>query len=304
MMNIVNSFIDYQGKLNKSKRTLDSYKDECRLFVERYVQKHEDFKKLENTDFLINTWLVDMMKQYAPQTVNKKKIALSTFSNYLVMQNIISENKIKQVEKVENDVKKIDIYTDEEEEKMLSYLENKIKENKFQRKIDREVFIMQRCIIHLLMTSAMRISEVIKMKIEDINLDETNTFSIRGKGYNNKVSRKNSFNETVAKELREYLEIRRRIQIAEGDEEFLFVSPLSKKHITEKSVRKFVKKMQDDLGIVGTIHEFRHTKCSKLIEKGVDVEKVALYAGHANSNTTKRYYIKSTESELEEMANL
>lgn len=300
MKNLVNEFISYQGKLNKSEATLKSYRKEVELFIKKY----EDVTKLSDVQFLTDTWLVDMMNEFKPQTVNKKKIALSTFSNYLVLQDIIPENKIKQVEKVENDVKKMDLYTDEEEQMMLDYLENRIKEDNFNRRIDRNVFLMQRCIVHLLMTSAMRISEVIKMRITDINLDNTNTFSIRGKGYNDKISRKGSFNKVVAEELRQYLEIRKSIPMAEEEAEYLFISPLNKKHITEDAVRKFVKRMYKELGIEGTLHEFRHTKCSNLIQQGVDIDKVRLFAGHSNSNTTERYYVKQTESDLEDLANL
>ena len=251
----------------------------------------------------MNEWLDRMTNKYAPQTVNKKQICLSAFSNYLVLKNIIPTNEIKKINKVKNDIKKIDIYTDEEINTIFNYLENKIKEDKFKRKVDREVFKMQRCIIKLLYTSGMRISEVVKMRLVDIDIENTNSFNIRGKGYNDKVSRKNSFNNKVAEELKEYLEIRKTINIKEGDE-FLFISPLNKKHINEQTVRMFVRRMFEELGIKGTLHEFRHTKGSMLVEKGVDIEKVALFLGHANSDTTKRFYVKSTDKEMEELANL
>ena len=304
MKKIIESFLDYQTKLNKSELTIKSYVQEIELFIDEFdVKSADELRNLSDLDFLMNEWLEKMTKKYAPQTVNKKQICLSAFSNYLVLKNIIPTNEIKKINKVKNDIKKIDIYTDEEINTIFNYLENKIKEDKFKRKVDREVFKMQRCIIKLLYTSGMRISEVVKMRLVDIDIENTNSFNIRGKGYNDKVSRKNSFNNKVAEELKEYLEIRKTINIKEGDE-FLFISPLNKKHINEQTVRMFVRRMFEELGIKGTLHEFRHTKGSMLVEKGVDIEKVALFLGHANSDTTKRFYVKSTDKEMEELANL
>lgn len=305
MRNIIDNFREYEEKLNKSKKTIDIYIKEAELFIKNYnINSIEDLKVLEDTDFLTNIWLNDMIKQYSVATVNKKKASLSVFSAFLILQGIIKENKIKQIENLKNDAIKTDIYSDDDIEKMINYLNNKIKENNFSRKVDLKVYKMQKCIIDLLITTGLRISEVVKMRIKDFNLDKSNIFMVRGKCYNDKVSRKNAFTEQVAEELREYLKIREEIKITEGDEEYLFISPLNHKHISEDSVRKFVKRMHKEIGIEGTLHEFRRTKGSNLVAKGIEIEKVAKFLGHQNSSTTERFYVKNVESVVESLVNL
>ena len=304
MKGIINGFMEHQIKLNKSEKTIKTYVEYIEKFIKEYDITVENIEMLSSSDFAKQFLEDELAKGFAPGTINRKKNTISVFSNYLMFLNMIPENKFKQLSSVKDDHKKIDVYTDEQLEKMLDYLDNKITENNFQRKVDLKVWKMQRCIIHLLMTSGMRISEVVKMRINDFDLSNGNAYAIRGKGFNGNISRKNAFNKEVAEELKDYLKIRSEIKIAEGDEEFLFISPLNKKHINEQTVRMFVKRMFKEIGIEGTLHEYRHTKATDLINKGIDVKKVSLFLGHANQNTTERYYIKGNDDTMEELANL
>ena len=304
MKDIINGFMEHQIKLNKSEKTIKTYVEYIEKFIKEYDITVENIEMLSSSDFAKQFLEDELAKGFAPGTINRKKNTISVFSNYLMFLNMIPENKFKQLSSVKDDHKKVDVYTDEQLEKMLDYLDNKITENNFQRKVDLKVWKMQRCIIHLLMTSGMRISEVVKMRINDFDLSNGNAYAIRGKGFNGNISRKNAFNKEVAEELRDYLKIRSEIKIAEGDEEFLFISPLNKKHINEQTVRMFVKRMFKEIGIEGTLHEYRHTKATDLINKGIDVKKVSLFLGHANQNTTERYYIKGNDDTMEELANL
>lgn len=304
MKDIINGFMEHQIKLNKSEKTIKTYVEYIEKFIKEYDITVENIEMLSSSDFAKQFLEDELAKGFAPGTINRKKNTISVFSNYLMFLNMIPENKFKQLSSVKDDHKKVDVYTDEQLEKMLDYLDNKITENNFQRKVDLKVWKMQRCIIHLLMTSGMRISEVVKMRINDFDLSNGNAYAIRGKGFNGNISRKNAFNKEVAEELKDYLKIRSEIKIAEGDEEFLFISPLNKKHINEQTVRMFVKRMFKEIGIEGTLHEYRHTKATDLINKGIDVKKVSLFLGHANQNTTERYYIKGNDDTMEELANL
>lgn len=304
MKDIINGFREHQIKLNKSEKTIKTYVEYIEKFIKEYDITVENIEMLSSSDFAKQFLEDELAKGFAPGTINRKKNTISVFSNYLMFLNMIPENKFKQLSSVKDDHKKVDVYTDEQLEKMLDYLDNKITENNFQRKVDLKVWKMQRCIIHLLMTSGMRISEVVKMRINDFDLSNGNAYAIRGKGFNGNISRKNAFNKEVAEELKDYLKIRSEIKIAEGDEEFLFISALNKKHINEQTVRMFVKRMFKEIGIEGTLHEYRHTKATDLINKGIDVKKVSLFLGHANQNTTERYYIKGNDDTMEELANL
>lgn len=304
MMNIIQGFKKYQIKLNKSGKTVKTYVEYIEKFVKEYDITIENIEKLSDANFAKQFLEDELNKGLSPATINRHKNTISVFANYLILEDVIKVNKFKELSSVKNDAVKTDIYSDDDIEKMINYLDNKIKENNFSRKVDLKVYKMQRCIIDLLITTGLRISEVVKIRIKDFNLDESNIFMVRGKCYNDKVSRKNAFTEQVAEELREYLKIREEIKIAEGDEEYLFISPLNHKHITEDGIRRFVKRMFKEIEIEGTLHEFRRTKGSNLVAKGVEIEKIAKFLGHQNSSTTERFYVKNVESVVESLVNL
>lgn len=304
MKDIINGFYEYNVKLNKSELTIKTYIENIEKFISDYNFTTENLDRLSSSEF-IQEWLNDQInKGYQPGTINKKKNIISVFANYLMLNDIIKSNKFKEMSAMRNDAVKTDIYTDEDINKMMKYLDDKIEENNFGRKVDLKVYKMQRCIINILITTGLRISEVVKMKMDDFDLDNSNIFMVRGKGYKEKVSRKNAFTEEVANQLREYLEIRAEINIAECDKDYLFISPLNHKHITDNTVRRFVKRMFEILGIEGTLHEFRRTKGSNLIAKGIEIEKVSKFLGHQNIATTERFYVKNVNSVVEDLVNM
>jgi integrase/recombinase XerD len=306
MKNLINDFKNYNIQLNKSENTIENYLIELNTFLKDFnINTIEDLKQLQEKEF-IKYWLQKMnSKNYYIASINKKKNVLSVFSNYLVFENILQENKFKQLPTLKNDNVKIDIYTHEDIEKIFKYIEDKIKENKFQRNIDKNVYKVNLTAIKLLGSCALRVEELCSIKINDIDLT-TRKILIRGKGGKGKVTRFNKINLEVMELIKEYLNIRKNIKIKEGNEEYLFISPISKSKITDDSIRRFIKRINKELNIItgSPIHAFRHRRASELIEKGADVKQVSLYLGHANQSTTEKYYIHSTENTIEALSKL
>ncbi len=305
--NLMDDFIEYNIKLNKSEKTILTYKKEISLFLKQYnIYDTEQLKILEDIEFLKNIWLNDMLKKYQPGSINKKKNVLSVFSNYLITEDIISVNKIKTISNIKNDVKKIEVYSEEELKKIFDYMDNKIKENNFHRKIDKQVWILNRLIVKIIYDNALRISEAVNIQMQDINLEEGNKFYIRGKGYNGNISRFNIFKSDTVKLLKDYLKIRNEIEFKTEESNHLFISPLSKSKITDNSLRKFFKNILEELDINynSPIHDIRHTRATELIAKDVEVKKVSMYLGHANEKITEKYYIHQADKVMEELSEL
>ena len=294
-------FIEYNKKLNKSDNTIKTYKKEVKIYLDKY-----NIYDLDNMEFLNNIWLNEMLEKYQPSSINKKKNVLSVFSNYLVMKGIIKENKIKSISNVKNDIKKIEVYSEDELKKIFDYMDTKIKENKFHRNIDKQVWILNRLIVKIIYDNALRISEAANIQIDDINLEEGNKFYIRGKGYNGNISRFNIFKDETIELLKEYLRIRDKIEFKSSDEKYFFISPLSKSKITDNSLRKFFKNILDELNIDynSPIHDIRHTRATELIAKDIEVKKVSMYLGHANEKITEKYYIHQVDKVMEELSRM
>ena len=306
LTNLLENFKNYEVKLNKSTKTIEGYLKEARYFMNDYnINSVEDLKIMESKEFW-SQWLEDMTSKYQAGTVNKKKTALSVFSKFLIFEEIIEVNKVQQIESLKNDNKKIEVYTDEEIEKIFNYMENKIKANKFQRKIDKEVYFMNMVAIKLLYKNALRVCEVVSIEMKDFNLDEGNKFYIHGKGGHGKVTRFNSFSKDMIESINECLEIRNKIKIKEGNEQYFLISPISKSKLTEDSIRKFLRNILKELEIESSsvCHNLRHYRATELISKGQNVKNVSLFLGHANVKTTEHYYIHQNEEVMEELSEI
>ena len=305
MKNIINNFREYQIELNQAELTIKTYCEYIENFVNEYDVTVENLEKISNSDF-VKQWLKNELdKGLAPATVNKKKNTLSTFSKYLVLEGMISENKFKQLSNVKNDKKEIDIYTSEDTEKIFNYINNKYEEGNFQRKIDSKVYFTNYVAIKLMSSCALRVDELCSIQMSDLNMT-TNKLQVRGKGGHGNVTRFSKLNKEMAELVKKYLEIRNEIKIKDGNEEYLFISAISKSKITDASIRKFIKKALEELNIETSspCHAFRHHRASELISKGASVKSVSLYLGHSSEKVTEKYYIHQDEDVMDELSEL
>lgn len=305
MKQLINDFRDYQVNLGKSERTIVSYVEEVELFTKEFIGEADKLELIEQVEFA-KQWLEQMNTRYSAGTINKKKNAISVFGKYLVLEGIIKDNAFAKIDKVKNNNKKIEVYSNDEIHAIFEYIDNKIKNNDFKRKIDRDVYITNKCAIKIMYKSALRLMEVVSIEMNDFNLEEGNKFYIHGKGGKGKVTRFNSFNKEERALVEEYLNIRNNIKIKEGNEKYLFISPISKSKITEASLRKFLNKILDELNIETSApcHNLRHLRATELIAKDVPVKKVSQYLGHSSERITEQIYIHQDESVMNELSEL
>ena len=298
---IIENFLEYERKLERAEKTLKLYKIETTLFVKRYsISTIEEIKVLQDVDFLVNTWLEDMKKEFAPSTINKKKKYLSTFSNYLVSQGILEINKIKTISNIKVDNHRIETYTKTEIKNILEFLDNKwMQENNL---FYKNINLMYKTIFNVLYNLALRNEEVTKIKINDIDI-QTGILFVRCKGGKGEITNKSKLNKEVLTIVKQWLSIRNTIQ---SDSDLLFISPKTKEGITTEAIRLKMREIKKELGIDGDklIHTLRHTRASELIAKGVEVKKVSMYLHHASQATTEKYYIHNTEEVLNELSEL
>lgn len=299
MKQLINDFRDYNEKLNKSVRTIESYDNELVLFAEEYG----DFKKLGDLDFCLNTWMDDMRKRFKPNTINKKKIALSSFSNYLVMQGIIESNVIKTIGKVKVDKTKFELYEKDDLNRMLELLDEKCNKE-YKRKIDKQSWLMRKVIINLIYSTAIRNEECTRIRLSEIESD--GTIGIHGKGHKDQLSRYCKMNNNIKDMMDQWLEIRNNMEVKPGNEDICFVSPLTKEAIHTNGVRKIIRDLKKELGIESDCmcHSLRHQKATELLAKGAKIEQVSKYLGHSSISTTEHFYVHQDKSTLDELANL
>lgn len=145
-------------------------------------------------------------------------------------------------------------------------------------------------IVTLFLGTGIRISELVGLNLEDIDL-KTNSFVVTRKGGNRAVL---YFNDQVADALRLYIESRP--EHLPDDETALFLS-LQNRRIATRTIQELVKKYARIISPLKKItpHKLRSTFGTNLYKQTGDIYAVADCLGHKDVNTTKKHYAAITE---------
>jgi integrase/recombinase XerD len=145
--------------------------------------------------------------------------------------------------------------------------------------IDSVPNIKHKLIIAFLYSSGLRVSEVVNLKVNDIN-PNNNTILIRlGKGQKDRYT---ILSENIKSDLFSYLCERK------NKTDYLFEGQKGK--YTIKSVQSVLEKYSKDvLGKKITPHVLRHSFATHLLESGVDISYIQKLLGHSRIDTTSIY---------------
>ena len=288
---IIYEFEEYLIADGKATKTIESYKGDIKSFLDWLATKDNIFtgnlKRFHITSY--KNYLVQ--DNYEINTINKKINSLQSFNQFLIENNYISE-KIVDLKKDKARVasgseKEVEVFTDEEIEKLLFYIQSE------------EVTSRNRLIILMLMYTGVRVSELVNIKLRDIDILAMNLTIAWGKGGKR---REIPMKGEVIDSIKEYLEGERRdSKFAES--QFLILTKRAGK-MDRDAINKILSKMEQHLKIRMHPHKFRHTFCTNLIKKGVELTTVAKLAGHASIQTTADFYINTSQKDKREAVEL
>jgi integrase/recombinase XerD len=143
--------------------------------------------------------------------------------------------------------------------------------------------VKSRLIISLLYSTGLRVSEVVNLKVENLNFSENTGWVRSGKGNKDRLF---SISEELCSELSEYLKGR------ENKYVFSKGAPL-----TTRNIQKIIKSTKERAGISKKVtpHTLRHSFATHLLEQGTDIRVIQAMLGHASLNTTQLYTHISSE---------
>ena len=133
----------------------------------------------------------------------------------------------------------------------------------------------------LIYSSDLRVSEVVKLRIEDIDAQRKLVYVMDAKG------RKDGYTilSNVAMEtLREYQEKYK-------PQKWLFPGQRKEKHISTRTVQAIFEQTKRKAGIRKdvTVHSLRHSFATHLLESGINLRYIQELLGHKHSKTTEIY---------------
>ncbi len=141
--------------------------------------------------------------------------------------------------------------------------------------------LKHRTLLLLAYSAGLRVSEVISLKITDINSDRMQISVNHAKGKKDRVV---TLSKTLLPILREYYTLYK-------PKTWLFEGQNSKEHYSSRSAQQIFKDAYKKLGLPPqcSFHSLRHSFATHLLEHGTDISFIQKLLGHSDIKTTLRY---------------
>lgn len=147
--------------------------------------------------------------------------------------------------------------------------------------LDKVSNYKHKAILYLVYSAGLRVGEVVRLKVEDIDSKRMLIHVKQGKG------RKDRY--TILSQVS--LEILRKYASIEKPKDWLFPGGKEGTFLTERSVQKVFKKACEKANINKevSVHTLRHSFATHLLEGGTDLRYIQELLGHKSSKTTEIY---------------
>ena len=280
MLEIVNEYASYLlYQKNYSKKTIDSYTRDINKFLEFMNNENYTLNSVDST--LIRNFLAhETLDGISKRSNARRVIALRQFYEYLVKNNYVEFNPF------------IIISTPKVDKKLPEFMYLEEINNLFELNSQRKDFLMHRdqAIIELLFSSGLRVSELVNLTLQDLNLKER-MMRIVGKGNKERIV---PFSLKTQKTLNVYLENTRKELIANSGNNigtnYVFLNNRGEK-LTTRGVEYILQEIENKTGVTLSLHphKFRHSFATHLLNQGLDLRTIQELMGHASLSSTQVY---------------
>ena len=280
-MKKLNDFLDYlDNQRNYSDYTILNYKKDIEEYYEFLNEKKYTF---DNMDYkkCIDYLLFLEKKELKKTSVSRRLSSLRTFYKFLVLNNYTDSNPFLLVSSPKKE-KRIPKYINYQGIDEIFNIPN----------LNTPDGQRERVILEVLYGSGVRVSELVNIKIKDIDFNNR-TILIFGKGSKERLV---SFGEPAEDAINNYLKNGRKILLGEIKSDYLIVGK-EKESLTTRRIEQIINDLIKETSIKMNItpHMFRHTFATHLLDQGCDLIAVQELLGHESLSSTEIYTHVSNE---------
>ncbi len=212
----------------------------------------------------------------APRSIARMLSGVRSFYRFLQLDGFIEQDPTELLESPKLPKHLPEVLTIEEVDRILGAIDLSLPEGQ-----------RDHCMIEILYSCGLRVSEICSLKISDLFLEE-GFIRVTGKGDKQRIV---PISPRAIKELNFWFDARREIEVKPEDEDVVFVSARRGRHLSRitvfHNIKMYVEKAE--IGKEVSPHTFRHTFATHLLEGGASLRAIQEMLGHENIGTTEIY---------------
>lgn len=273
-MKYIDKYLEYLKVVKKySDLTILSYRDDL---TEYYEFLGDNFINVPEVNYDSASKYLKYLydKKINKNSISRKLSSIRGFYNYLVKEEIINTNYFNKISNPKKELYLPKFLKDKELDKIFEVC-----------KEDTPINQRNTLIIELLYASGIRVSELVNIKINDINREDK-SIKILGKGSKERIV---LYNNHTARALDIYLN-NGYFVLNKKNSNYLILNKNGGK-LSERYVRVIIDDLVRKAGLDIKIspHTMRHTFATDMLEEGADLVTVKELLGHESLNTTSIY---------------
>ncbi|MGX9985198.1 site-specific tyrosine recombinase XerD [Soonwooa purpurea] len=280
----INDFSNYlKFEKNFSDNTLEAYVRDIKKLQEYAQTELEGISPLDISFDHLQEFIYQLSKKKISERSQARWISsIKAFFKYLVEDEIRNDNPATLLTGPKLGLYLPDTLSFEDIEKIINSIDT-----------SNDLGQRNRCILEVLYACGLRVSELIDLKISNLNLKE-HYLKVQGKG--NKI-RLVPLAEYTATILRDYIkDVRAKGKINKKFEDVIFLNSRGSS-MSRVIVFLIIKELTNRAGVNKNIspHTFRHSFATHLLQNGADLRYIQEMLGHSSITTTQIYTRLETE---------
>lgn len=258
-----------------SDNTLDAYTRDLQKLLNYYADNGIDFRTVTLRDFDL---FAGSLKEngVSARSVARILSGVRSFYHFLTLEGEVQQDPTELLESPKIGRHLPQVLSLEEIDRILGAIDQSKPEG-----------VRDHCIIEVLYSCGLRISELCNLKLSDLYLEE-GFIKIMGKGNKERLV---PISSRAIQELHNWFAVRCHIQIRPGYEDYVFLSRTRGKPLSRISLFVYIQQHARDAGIDKEIspHVFRHSFATHLVQGGANLRAIQEMLGHEDISTTEIY---------------
>jgi integrase/recombinase XerD len=282
----IRQFLDYiKEEKGYTQNTLAAYRNDLSQFMAYLNGRVTTWDEVNRDVIMGYIMFMKAEQEYASSTVARKVAAIKSFFHYLVRGGQLEDDPTATLDSPRVRKRAPKSLSQEDIELLLSEPAHS----------QTAKALRDRALLEVLYATGLRVTELVSLNIDDVNLASATVRVVRPKDQQERVV---PIHQRALAPLQDYLD-RGRIQLLRDPQEpALFLNHRGKR-LTRQGLWLIVKHYVREVGIREDVtpHTLRHSYASHLLDKKAELEYVQQILGHANISTTQVYtHVTSEES--------